>query len=138
MPSHSSYIYTNESSNGLGQMMVSSSAQQMYDRQRDVQPTLMPVRESGRSTIDSSSPTRTIQPIVATIAPKTGGSHPIIDPVLQPDPPVVTATGQNPTPWVRMDGATVVFNGQHHIEKRHLARIGGGLLGAALLYKVIL
>jgi hypothetical protein len=137
MPSHSSYIY-NGSSNGLGQMMVSSTARNFYDRQRNLQPVLLPVRESGRSTIDSGSPTRTIKPIVATIAPKTGGSHPIIDPVLKPDPPVVTSTTQNPAPWVRMDGSTVVINGRHHVEKRHLALIGGGLFGAALLYKLIL
>jgi hypothetical protein len=108
-------------------------------------PILLAVDEPARSgspTLSiASGPSRPIlRPVTdptTTGQPTTGGSRPIIGPVLQPNPPVVTATGDS-APLVRMNGSTVVINGRHHIEKRHLALIGGGLVGAVLLYKLVL
>src|SRR6056297_3454864 len=79
MPSHSSYIY-NGSANGLGQLIVSSEVQQIDDRRQDSQPTHLPVRGTGRSTIKPIIPPRPLQPIVTTSVPTTGGSYPILHP----------------------------------------------------------
>src|SRR6056297_803338 len=133
MPTNSSYAY-NGLSNGLGQLMISPSARTIYDRRRDHQPTLLPVRESGRSTIDSGSPIRTIQPIVTTSVPTTGGSYPILHP--QPSsgnqPPKETTSS---TSFLTLNGDHVVIAGDYHIKKKQAVMLGAGLAGTALLLK---
>ena len=136
MPSHSSYIY-NGSSHGLGQLMVSEESHQIYDRRRATRPTRLPVRGSGRSTIKPVVPPRTLQPIVTTSVPQTGGGFPILQPA--------TGSGDQPTKeptsgasFLTLDGDHIVIAGDHRIKKKQAVLVGAGLAGAAVLLKYIL
>ena len=136
MPTHSSYIY-NGSSNGLGQLMVSEEAHQIYDRRRATHPTRLPVRGSGRSTAKPVVPPRTIQPIVTTSVPQTGGSYPILQPA--------TDSGGEPTKeptsstsFLSLDGDHIVIAGDHRVKKKQAVLVGAGLAGAVVLLKYIL
>ena len=136
MPSHSSYTYNN-STHGLGQLMISEEAYQIYDRRRATHPTRLPVRSSGRSTIQPVVPPRTLQPIVTTSVPQTGGSYPILQPA--------TGSGDHQTEeptsgasFLTLDGDHIVIAGDHRLKKKQAIMVGAGLAGAAVLLKYIL
>lgn len=94
-----------------------------------------------------------VQPITTTttITPKTGGSQPIItttiskpktgDNHVNPE----TNNSSEPSgeftshdPIVKVEGDQLVINGNHRIGKKKAALVGGGLIGAVLLLKLVL
>lgn len=146
MRSQSSYVY-NEHPGGLGRIATLESDPMFYDDRTTLQPT--DSYSSGGSTAERtvqptviSIPTvnqPVVQPIITTTTskPQTGGSHPIIHP--KPD------NGSDPSgesashnPFVKMEGDQLVINGNHRIGKKKAALIGGGLIGAAVLLKLVL
>lgn len=136
MPSHSRYIYT-DSPGGLGQLMVPSSTASDYDWQRNFGPTLLPAGNPGAPTTLITTPPKTIQPIVTTSVPTTGGSYPILTAGSAGDPQssVQTSSGSS---FFTLDGDHLVIAGDHRIKKNKAIMVGAGLAGAAILLKTIL
>ena len=131
MSSQSTYVY-NENPAGLGRISIRETDPELYvDRMNShSERILKPVP------VMTSEPV--IQPIITTTSkPRTGGSHPIIN--------SNTNTSSKPSdetitrnPLVKIEGDQIVINGNHRIEKKKAALVGGGLIGAAVLLKLVL
>ncbi|PWN06103.1 hypothetical protein [Rhodohalobacter mucosus] len=153
MSSQSSYVY-NEHPAGLGRIATQQADPMLYDErmilqpadsyssggstlQRTVQPTVVKVPTVNQPVLQPD-PVKIPDPVIRTrLMPQTGGPHPIVDP--KPDagiePLGVIISGNS---FVKVEGDQLVINGNHRIEKKKAALIGGGLLGAAVLLKIVL
>ena len=146
MSSQSSYVY-NEHPAGLGRIAIRETDPMFYDDRMILQP-VDSYSSGGSTTQRTVQPTEVItptvkqpvlQPIITTTTskPKTGGSHPIVNPE--------TNTSSEPSgettsraPIVKVEGDYLVINGNHRIEKKKAVLVGGGLIGAAVLLKLVL
>jgi hypothetical protein len=79
-----------------------------------------------------------VQPIPSTTStPQTGGGHPVENPHTGVSP-VTTVETTNPTSIVKVEADHLVINGNHRIDKKKAALIGGSIIGTAILLKLIL
>jgi hypothetical protein len=166
MSSQSSYVH-NEHPAGLGRIAIREADPMFYDDRmilqpvdsyssggstvkRTIEPTVVktptvkqpvlqpePIKKPAPVITTTSTPV--VQPIITptTSIPKTGGSHPIVDP--KPDSgsePSGETTPRNT--FVKVEGDQLVINGNHRIGKKKAALVGGGLIGAAVLLKLVL
>jgi hypothetical protein len=108
-----------------------------FNGQRNFGPTLLPAANPGAPTTLVTTPPKTIQPIVTTSVPTTGGSYPILTTGSGggAQSPVNTTSGSS---FFTLDGDHLVIAGDHRIKKKNAIMVGAGLAGAAILLKTIL
>jgi hypothetical protein len=166
MSSQSSYVY-NEHPEGLGLIAIREADPMFYDDRmilqpvdsyssggstvkRTIEPTVVktptvkqpvlqpePIKKPAPVITTTSTPV--VQPIITTTTskPKTGGSHPIVD--QKPDAESNPSGETTPlNSFVKVEGDQLVINGNHRIEKKKAALVGGGLIGVAVLLKLVL
>jgi hypothetical protein len=146
MSSQSSYLY-NEHPGGLGRIAIRETDPMFFDDRMILQPA--DSYSSGGSTAERtvqptvvSTPTVNqpiVQPIITTTTstPQTGGSHPIVNPEPGTDSNSSGKTDSRAS-FVKVEGDQLVINGNHRIDKKKAALVGGGLIGAAFLIKLVL
>jgi hypothetical protein len=146
MSSQSSYLY-NEHPAGLGLIAIRETDPMFFDDRMILQPA--DSHSSGGSTVERtvqptvvSTPTVNqpiVQPIITTTTstPQTGGSHPIVNPEPETDSNSSSKTDSRAS-FIKVEGDQLVINGNHRIGKKKAALVGGGLIGAAFLIKLVL
>jgi hypothetical protein len=166
MCSQSNYVY-NEHPAGLGRMAIRETEPMFYDDrmslqpvdsylsgestvQQTVQPTvvktptvnqpvLYPAPIIKPAPVITTTSTPVVQPIITTSTskPQTGGSHPVVNPELETDSNSSGKTDSRIS-FIKVEGDQLVINGNHRIGKKKAALVGGGLIGVAVLLKLVL